>query len=230
MAKVGIIAAMDEELALFLQLTGKEKSKNEFVECTINGTDCVLVKCGIGKVNAALTTQRLISEYKVTHIINTGIAGALAKNLRVFDIVVSTDTVYHDFDVTGFGYKPTMIPRMKESYFKADNALIENAKTAFQTISTKEGFESVHMMEGRVASGDQFICDKSVKQHIIDICNPACVEMEGAAIAHTSFVNKVPFVVIRCMSDNAEESTEAFNEKKAALISAELVIAMLGEF
>lgn len=230
MAKVGIIAAMDEELALFLQLTGKEKSKNEFVECTINGTDCVLVKCGIGKVNAALTTQRLISEYKVTHIINTGIAGALAKNLRVFDIVVSTDTVYHDFDVTGFGYKPTMIPRMKESHFKADNALIEYAKTAFQTISTKEGFESVHMMEGRVASGDQFICDKSVKQHIIDICNPACVEMEGAAIAHTSYVNKVPFVVIRCMSDNAEESTEAFNEKKAALISAELVIAMLGEF
>lgn len=230
MAKVGIIAAMDEELALFLKMAGREKCKNEYVECTLNGTDCVLVKCGIGKVNAALTAQRLISEYHVTHIINTGIAGAIEKSLRVFDIVVSSDAVYHDFDVTGFGYKPTVIPGMKYSHFVANKELVSYAMNAFKALSEKEEFKGKKILEGRIASGDQFICDKAVKDHIIDICNPACVEMEGAAIAHTSFVNNIPFVIIRCMSDNAEEATEVFNEKKAGLISAELVIAMLGEF
>lgn len=233
MAKVGIIAAMDEELTLLLKYANWKGRTDEFVQCTLNGTECVLVKCGIGKVNAALTAQKLISEYNVTHVINTGIAGALEKSLNVLDLVVSSDAVHHDFDVTGFGYKPTIIPRMKESHFKADRAMVELAKSTFASLSDKEEFKGRKIVEGRVASGDQFICDRAKKDHIIELCNAACVEMEGAAIAHTCFVNSTPYVIIRCMSDKADENsleTEVFNEKKGGLISAELVYNMLGGF
>ena len=133
-------------------------------------------------------------------------------------------------DVTGFGYKKTQIPQMKCSDFPADAQMIRAAKEAFSTIKNAEGHK---IIEGRVASGDQFISDKTVKARIIEDCAPACVEMEGAAIAHACYLNNIPFVVIRCMSDMADdggESTYSFNDETAANLSAAVVRKMIALF
>jgi len=231
MSRIGIIGAMEVEVALLQarmenrrQIT---KAGLDFYTGTLNGTEVVVVRSGIGKVNAALCAQRLIMEFGVTHMINTGIAGATGKGLKVLDFVVSTDALYHDMDVTGFGYKLTEIPQMKVSDFPADKRLVELAVAAFKSLPEASGHD---VTAGRIASGDQFIADKVRKDHIKEICSPACVEMEGAAIAHACFVNDVPFVVIRCMSDMADTGHEAvydFNEKTAAELSAGLVMELL---
>ena len=138
MAKTGIIGAMEIELAALKKNLASPCEKKSgglvFTEGTLNGKEVVLVKSGIGKVNAALCAQRLISEFKVSSIINTGIAGAMAQGLKVLDFVVSTDALYHDFDVTGFGYKLTEIPQMDTSDFKADSALIQLAEKTFTSL------------------------------------------------------------------------------------------------
>ena len=188
------------------------------------------IKSGIGKVNAALCAQRLILQFGVTHIINTGIAGAMASGLGVLDVVVSKDAVYHDMDATGFGYKKTQIPQMKTSAFKADKKMIDAATIAFAELKEAAGHQ---LVVGRIASGDQFISDRSQKDEIRRSCKPACVEMEGTAIAHAAYLNKIPFAIIRCMSDMADdtgEKTYSFNETKAAALSAKLVCAMLPLF
>ncbi len=231
--KVGIIGAMSVELELL-------KSKLEenpavikaggmtFTEGKINGIAVVLVQSGVGKVNAALCAQRLILQFGCTHIINTGIAGAMASGLKVLDFVASTDAVYHDMDATGFGYKKTEIPQMKCSDFPADGKMLEAARSAFKE------FPAEHkLVFGRIATGDQFISDKEKKSAIQETCSPDCVEMEGAAVAHACWINEIPFVIIRCMSDMADddgESTYSFNENEAASLSGSLVLSMLGRF
>ena len=236
MKKIGIIGAMDAEVAYLKQIAASASVTQvkagglTFMEGTIGGTSVVIVKSGIGKVNAALCAQRLIMQFGVTHIINTGIAGAAAKGLCVLDFVVSTEAVYHDFDVTGFGYAPTVIPQMACSVFAADGALLQAVQTAFAEQRNKAPFSDHALLPGRIASGDQFISSKEVKQHIIDICAPACVEMEGAAIAHACYINGTPFVILRCMSDMADDSGEAtyeFNENTAAEMSAKLVVSAI---
>lgn len=242
MKKVGIIGAMETEVK-FLKKLATEHTANAgagvrqtevagltFVEGEIGSTQVVIVKSGIGKVNAALCAQRLIMQFGVTHVINTGIAGAAAHGLGVLDFVASTDAVYHDIDATGFGYKPTVIPQMACSVFPADSALQQAAESAFTDHANETVFGGHKLIAGRVASGDQFISDKVVKQHIIDICAPACLEMEGAAIAHACYLNNTPFLIVRCMSDMADdsgESTYEFNETTAAEMSAKLVVGIL---
>lgn len=199
-----------------------------FTEGKINGISVVLVQSGVGKVNAALCAQRLILKFGCTHIINTGIAGAMASGLKVLDFVASTDAVYHDMDATGFGYKKTEIPQMKCSDFPADGKMLEAARSAFKK------FPAEHkLVFGRIATGDQFISDKEKKSAIQETCSPACVEMEGAAVAHACWINEIPFVIIRCMSDMADddgESIYSFNENEAASLSGSLVLSMLGRF
>ncbi len=238
--RVGIIGAMDIELEILKNnlnpLQGESKVKKTqggglcFYSGLLNGVEVVIVKSGVGKVNAALCVQRLVLEYKVTHIINTGIAGAMAAGLKVLDFVVSTDALYHDMDASGFGYELTQIPQMECSDFKADDKMLDAATITFAQMAEAEGHE---MVAGRIASGDQFISSREVKDKIKKICNPACVEMEGAAIAHASYVNKVPFLIIRCMSDMADDGHEEvykFNEKTAADLSAALVMNMIDKF
>lgn len=234
MNKIGIIGAMDEEVAYLKSLAKNAKSTSadglEFVEGEIEGVQVVVVMSGIGKVNAALCAQRLILQFNCTHVINTGIAGAAAHGLGVLDMVASTDAVYHDFDVTGFGYKPTVIPRMEKSAFPADEKMLNAALSSFEEMKAVEPFKGHKLISGRIASGDQFISDKKVKNHIVEICSPACVEMEGAAIAHACFINKTPFLVLRCMSDMADDGEEAtydFNDKIAADMSARLVVRII---
>lgn|SRR5574344_2412013 len=238
--KVGIIGAMDIEVDL-LKSQLKPRSAKEgvvqtevagltFVEGLLDGIDIVVVKSGVGKVNAALCAQRLAIQFGVTHIINTGIAGAMAHGLGVLDVVASTDALYHDMDATGFGYKVTEIPQMKCSDFKADKKMLDAATMAFAQLKEAKGHQ---MIAGRIASGDQFISSRSVKDAIQKNCHPACVEMEGAAIAHACYCNKIPFIIIRCMSDMAddgEEATYKFNDKVAAKMSAALVRKMLPLF
>lgn len=236
--KIGIIGAMEVEVSYLKNLmseNGKQTKVYEigglsYFEGELEGKQVVVVKSGVGKVNAALCAQTLIYKFSVTNIINTGIAGAMASGLGVLDFVVSSDAVYHDMDATGFGYKPTEIPQMKNSCFIADKKMVKAVLDVFNKIPESDGHK---IIEGRIASGDQFISDKNTKNHIKEICNPACVEMEGAAIAHACFLNKVPFIILRCMSDMADdghESVYSFNEETAAKLSANLVVSAIKEF
>lgn len=235
MAKIGIIGAMEIEIEHLRSLMGENITKTEagslfFMEGKIHGNDVVLVRSGIGKVNAALCAQRLILQFGCTNIINTGIAGAMAHGLGVMDFVVSSDCVYHDVDATGFGYKIGQIPQMSVYSFEADKKMIEACKKAFSESEESKGHK---MIEGRIATGDQFISEKTVKSRIAENVNPACVEMEGTAIAHACYLNKVPFVILRCMSDMADDLSSngyEFNEKIAAELSAKIcenVVKML---
>lgn len=234
MKKIGIIGAMDVEIAILRAEMEKNGSLKQFEsgnlvfnEGNINGKDVVVVKSGVGKVNAALCAQQLILKFGVDAVINSGIAGAMKEGLHIFDLVVSEDAVYHDVDATAFGYKPTEVPQMKCSTFKADEKLIKAAEKGF---SNSEQSAKFKMIRGRIATGDQFIADEKIKKHIADICNPACVEMEGSAIAHACYLNNVPFVILRTISDNADasyESTYSFNETEAAEECSAIVMNML---
>ncbi len=230
MEKIGIIGAMESEVReLAASIQNKEcvqVSNLSFYCGLLGGKNVVIVKSGIGKVNAALCAQLLVIKFGVTKIINTGIAGALGQGLGVFDFVVSTAAVYHDFDTTAFGYKKGQVPGLPESFI-ADEALADLAIKAFETTE----FAQQHkIVKGLIASGDQFISDSKVKKIIKADFAPACVEMEGAAIAHACSLNKVPFVIVRCLSDMADETVEktySFNEDVCAATSACLVKKMI---
>ena len=219
MKKYGIIGAMESEVrALCNELVNHETVEYaglKFFTGLLKGKDVVIVKSGIGKVNAALCAQALILKFGVTKVINTGIAGAFAKGLGVFDFVVSTAAVYHDFDTTAFGYKKGQVPGMPELY-EADAKLADTAVAAFEQTEFSKNHK---VIKGLVASGDQFIDDSSAKKTIKANFDPACVEMEGCAIAQACYLNKVPFVIVRCMSDMADDTVEqtySFNEDVCA--------------
>ena len=232
MKKIGIIGAMEMEIEFLRKLMGSEIKKTEagsivFNEGKIHGVDVVVVRSGLGKVNAALCAQRLALQFGCTNIINTGVAGAMAHGLGVMDFVVSTDAVYHDMDAVGFGYELGQVPQMSVFSFGADKGMIEAAKKAFADLGLSKEHQ---MIEGRIATGDQFISDKAAKAKIAENFSPACVEMEGAAIAHACYLNKVPCVVLRCMSDMADDlrrSVYDFNEQAAAEMCARVVEKMI---
>lgn len=230
---IGIIGAMESEVnALQNALSSVEKTEYcnlTFYKGELSGKKLVVVKSGIGKVNAALCTQILILKFGVTRVINTGIAGATGGSLGIFDFVVSTNAVYHDFDTTAFGYKLGQVPGLPEK-FTADEKMADCVVSAFnQTEFAKEH----KIVKGLIASGDQFISAGEKKDFIKTNFEPLCVEMEGCAIAHACSVNKVPFVIIRCMSDMADDtvkSTYSFNEDVCANMSAELVKQFIRQF
>lgn len=206
MKKLGIIGAMTVEVALL-----KENMQNmavsthagmEFCEGKLNGTDTVVVQCGVGKVNAAMCAQILCSVYGVTHLVNTGIAGSLNADLDIGDLVVSTDAMYHDFDCVHFGYEMGKVPGMDVVAFPADKDMMELAFAAAEAVNPG------HTKVGRVASGDLFVAAKAAKEAIIARTGAFCTEMEGAAIAQTAYRNQVPFVILRAISDKADDSAE----------------------
>lgn len=227
---IGIIGAMESEISsLVAQMTTKEISEYnnyKFYKGMLFEKEVVIVKCGIGKVNAAICTQILLYKFNVSKVINTGIAGATGSGLTQYDFVISTSAVYHDVDVQVFGYKIGQIPSMPET-FTADESLICVAENAF----TKSTLAKNHKIKkGLIASGDQFIADKLKKNFIVENFAPECVEMEGASIAHTCFVNKVPFVIIRCMSDCADESASTeYSEEIASKLSSTFLMEVIKE-
>lgn len=202
---LGIIGAMDEEVSKLKEtmenVTIQSKASMDFYKGTMNGKNVVVVRSGIGKVNAGICTQILADEYGIDAVINTGIAGSLNASIDIGDIVLSTDALQHDVDATGFGYDLGVIPRMKTSAFVADEKLRTLAKACCERVNP-----DIKVFEGRVVSGDQFISDKDRKNYILEHFHGYCTEMEGAAIAQAAYLNKIPFLIIRAISDKADDS------------------------
>lgn len=204
-SKIGIIGAMEEEVdALRGKLSDVQKldrASMEFYTGILENKKVVIVRSGIGKVNAGICTQILADLFQVNAVINTGIAGSLKAEINIGDIVVSTDAIQHDMDATGFGYEPGVIPRMPVSCFEADKELVKAAEAA-----CREAIPEVGVFTGRIVSGDQFISDRAVKDRISSQFGGMCTEMEGAAIAQAAYLNSIPFVIIRAISDKADNS------------------------
>ena len=227
--KIGIIGAMEVEVAtLKSQMNIKNvvtKASMEFNEGTIGNTEVVIVRSGVAKVNAGICVQILVDMFNVTHVINTGVAGSLDAKINIGDIVLSTDACYHDVDATVFGYKKGEVPQLGIHAFPADASLREAAKAAI-----KKAAPDLGVFEGRVCSGDQFVSSPDVKKAIIDEQGGMCTEMEGAAIAQACYLNKIPFVIIRAISDKADGSDIVdypVFEEKAAHDCAALVKEMI---
>jgi len=225
MQTVIIIGAMDMEIAALrekLPLNGETRcagAKTYIGE--FEGKKIMLLQCGPGKVHAAARTQAALdaagaSGVDGTCVINTGVAGALSDKLDIGDIVISKDLVQHDFDASAAGNAAGEIPGLLMTAFIADPALIKAAKEAALSIACNE--KNCHI--ARIATGDQFIASKSDKERIIKNFDAYCVEMEGAAIAQTCFINdNTPFVVIRGMSDKANEEAGYDFSERAKLIA-----------
>lgn len=206
MKTIGIIGAMEEEVSALKAkmdvVAAKKVVGVDFFIGKMHSKSVILVRSGIGKVNAAICTQVLIDMYGVDYIINTGVAGAISSDLDVCDVVISDDCVQHDFDCSSYNNFPRgAIPGIVDSFFKSDEELVRLAHEAGVSVL---GNDRIHV--GRVASGDQFIASGESKRFIGDTFQALCTEMEGAAIAHTCYLNKIPFVVIRAISDKADES------------------------
>ncbi|MDE6759551.1 MAG: 5'-methylthioadenosine/adenosylhomocysteine nucleosidase [Lachnospiraceae bacterium] len=225
---LGIIGAMDEEVAKIKDrmenVKTMSKASMEFFEGTLNGSPVVVVRSGIGKVNAAMCTQILADEYHVDAIINTGIAGSLNADIDIGDVVLSTDTLEHDMDAVAFGYPLGQIPRMDTLSFESDTRLREMARQACEQVNP-----DIKVFEGRIVSGDQFISDKNKKNWLVENFEGCCTEMEGAAIAHAAYLNQIPFLIIRAISDKADDSASvdypAF-EAKAIEHSVKLLLEL----
>jgi len=183
-------------------LTVMKKAGMEFYDGVLEDLPVVVVQCGVGKVNAAMCAQVLCDCFHVTHLVNTGIAGSLCAQLDIGDLLISSDAMYHDVDATHFGYQMCEVPGMGVLNFVADPEMIAYAQTAAEMVNPG------HSRIGRVASGDVFVAEKCVKEKIIANTQALCTEMEGAAIAHVAFRNKLPFVILRAISDKADDSAE----------------------
>ena len=204
--KLGIIGAMDVEVttlkAKMEHTVISTHAGSQYCEGSLAGCPVVVVQCGVGKVNAALCAQILISVFGVTHIVNTGIAGSLCAELDIGDLVISRDAIHHDFDLHFWGRPIGQVPGMDVTAFPADAELVQAAFAAAEVENTG------HTRIGRVASGDQFICSKAQKEKIIADTGAICAEMEGASIAHTAYRNGIPFVIVRAISDKADDSAD----------------------
>lgn len=228
--KVGIIGAMDNEVkALIGALENDfvtERCHLAFHEGFIDGVPVVVVKSGVGKVSMASCAQQLCDLFNVDMLVNTGVAGAVDDTLDIGDVVVSTDLVHHDMDVTVLGYAPGQIPGYPQS-FPADKRLAEKVVAAAAAVEP-----DVTVRAGRIATGDRFVSSVEDRAAVRETFGALCAEMEGAAIAQVGWLNDVPFVVLRAISDHADgtgaESYQAF-EDLAADRMARLLIATLSK-
>lgn len=205
MKRIGIIGAMDQEVEGLIQALEncevKEKASMKFHSGSLYGKDTVVVKCGVGKVNASMCTQILIDDYDVSMVINTGAAGSLSKEVKIGDIVVATDAVQHDMDSVDFGFPLGQIPFVDTLAFPANEGLASLAVDTARKI-----FTDISVHRGRVCSGDEFIAKHERKDWIVDHFGGLCAEMEGASMAQTAYLNGVPFLIIRAISDEADDS------------------------
>ncbi|MCL2235963.1 MAG: 5'-methylthioadenosine/adenosylhomocysteine nucleosidase [Defluviitaleaceae bacterium] len=229
---IGIIGAMEVEVQGILEQMTDKTTRTigglDFHEGKIGGAPVVVVKCGIGKVNAAHCASILVTSFDVAGVINTGVAGGINPHVNIGDVAISNDLVQHDVEATEFGYVTGQVPGLASPYFAACKELIEKAKTAAKD-ALPEG-KKWHV--GRIATGDQFIASRRAKDAIWESHVPLCTEMEGAAIAQVCMLTATPFVAIRAISDKADgtahEDFPTFMEE-TAVTSAKLVMGMVGE-
>lgn len=226
--KIAIIGAMEEEVALLRENITEQRQETiagcEFTFGKMHGTDVILLRSGIGKVNAAMSTSVLLEKYQPDCIINTGSAGGFDPKLNVGDVVISSEVRHHDVDVTAFGYEYGQVPQLPAA-FPADEKLVAIAETAAQEIG------EIQVVKGQIATGDSFMSDPDkVKFVRSKFTNLQALEMEAAAIAQVAYQFKVPFVIIRSLSDIAgKESDVSFDQflEKAAVHSATLVMKIV---
>lgn len=228
---IGIIGAMEEEVTgLKEKMQGVKITRMasmEFNEGILEGKKVVVVRSGIGKVNAAVCAQILVNVFQAEVIINTGVAGSLNNDINIGDIVVSTDVVHHDMDVSALGYPKGQIPSMEELTFPADDVLRRLAVSVCKEVNSE-----IEVFEGRIASGDQFISNQAVKDAIVQNFGAYATEMEGAAIGQAAYLNEVPFLIIRAISDKADGSAHVdYGTFEAAAIehSVKLTSRMIRE-
>ena len=229
---IGIIGAMEEEVAELkkdMQIDETiEQAGMVFCKGSLGGKDVVIVRSGIGKVNAGICAQILVDRFGVDTLINTGIAGSLDAQIDIGDMVISTDAVQHDMDASGFGYRIGQIPRVDTFAFEADEKLRELAIECNQKVNPE-----IQAFPGRVVSGDQFISDKVKKEWLIEQFSASCTEMEGAAIAQAAYLNGIPFLIIRAISDKADDSAGmdyAAFEAQAIKHSVNLLLEMASRY
>ena len=226
----GIIGAMESEIAVIRDAMADVRLTTiagmEFAEGTISGTRAVVVQCGMGKVNASICAQTLISGFGVDRVINTGVAGSLTGELSINDFVVSVDAVQHDYDVSAIGFRKGEIPYTGRYAFPADEAMRAAAIAAQKAVAP-----DIHAYEGRICSGDQFISEEAQKEKIIADFGGMCCEMEGAAIAQACYLNGTPFVVIRAISDKSDgsQSVEYETFKEAAAQNCAKIVRYMVE-
>lgn len=226
---LGIIGAMAEEVEqLKKEMVQPEivtVAGMDFYKGTIGDKDVVVVRSGVGKVNGAVCVQILVDRFEVDGIVNTGIAGSLKAEIDIGDLVLATDAVQHDVDATQFGYALGEIPQLGTLAFTADKRLRETAAACSRQVNPDIG---VH--EGRVLTGDQFVSSREKKTWLSDTFGGACTEMEGAAIAQAAQLNGVPFLIVRAISDKADDSAqmdyEEF-ERQAIVHSVRLTRALI---
>ena len=208
---LGIIAAMSEELEILLKDMQLDSSTTKagmtFNKGKLWSNEVIAVVCGIGKVNAAVCTQILVSEFNVDKVINVGVAGGIGKDIYPGDVVIATNLVEHDMDTTAFGDPHGQVPRMDTFDFKCDSSLIESANSACKKVG---GFNT---FTGRIVSGDVFVADVEKIKWLEKEFNALSCEMEGASIAHVCYLNNIPVVVIRSISDNANNGAHMDFEK-----------------
>lgn len=230
MSRTGIIGAMEIEVASLkesMEITRTvKKAGMEFCEGLLNKKPVVVVRSGIGKVNAAVCTQILADDFQVDCVINTGIAGSLNAKIDIGDIVISKDVLHHDMDAVNFGYPPGQIPQMDVFSFEADERLADLAEEVCHEVNPE-----ISVFRGRIVSGDQFVAEKAVKERIVSTFGGYCTEMEGAAIAQTAYLNRIPFVILRAISDKADDSASMDYptfERQAAEHCVKLVEGLVG--
>ena len=234
MKKLGIIGAMTVEVETLKEkmtdLKVTERAGMEFCEGVLEGCPVVVAMCGVGKVNAAMCVQVLCDCFGVTHIVNTGVAGSLCAQLDIGDLVISKDAMYHDFTCQALNpaYVVGLVPGLGVREFPADEEMTRLALAAAEEVNPG------HARVGRVASGDQFVGGKEQKAKIVADTGAVCTEMEGAAIAHAAWRNGIPFVVIRAISDKADDSAEmdyptfeAIAAKRCASVTQKLAAKLM---
>lgn len=229
---LGIIGAMDEEVAKIKEEMDHVRIQTvagmDFYQGTIGNKKVVVVRSGIGKVNAGICCQILADKFQVKAVINTGIAGSLRNEINIGDIVLSKDSLQHDVDASGFGYGLGQIPRVDTLAFEADSRLIELAKECCSRVNP-----DIQTFVGRVVSGDQFVSDQAKKQWLSETFDGSCTEMEGAAIAQAAYLNQLPYLVIRAISDKADDSAREdypVFEAKAIKHSVNLLLEMISNY
>lgn len=228
MRRIGIIGAMEVEVeklkARMENVEITRRASMEFYAGILEDKNVVVVRSGIGKVNAAVCTQILIDEFEAEAVINTGIAGSLNADINIGDLVISTDLVHHDMNAVAFGYPVGQIPQMEVFSFPADETLRNLALKCCKEVNPDIG-----VFTGRIVSGDQFISDQVKKDWIAENFGGYCTEMEGAAIAQAAYLNHVPFLIIRAISDKADNSaTMDYSEFEARAVrhSVNLILAI----
>ena len=223
--KIGIIGAMEVEIEVLLKNIEYLKSVKygmfEFFQGLFAGKELVIVKSGAGKVNSSSCAQMLIDKYDIDCIINTGIAGGISENLNVCDLVISKEVTYHDVN-----------PIFMKDFFPFKESFEADLKLVYLAIKAVEGIDdrTYKYFSGRIVSGDKFVSAMNDKLKIVERYDPLCVEMEGASIGHVCYLNRVPFVVIRSISDGADDQAEETYkkfERRAAEQSSNIILEMI---